>query len=325
MTNGLLHLSVEDTSTRSSIQRVLIVGGTHGNELTGVYAVKKFEHNPALIQRPSFETLTAIGNPRALVQGTRYVDKDLNRCFDPTSWDGSSQTSYEIDRAKTLIEQYRPKGDYAIDLVIDLHSTTSNAGLMLILDHLDPFTLHLAAYLQSKEPAVKLYNAASSGREDDSMRTLGRYRLGIEVGPVAHGTLQAELFQKTEALIHHALDYAERYNNSILSASASSLSSPSSPSRSLPSTELTVYQYVGAIDYPKNETGERIAMIHPQRQFQDYVAVNPGEPMFLTFDGETLGYQGKTPIYPIFINEAAYYEKGIAMSLTEKQQIVLRG
>ena len=45
-----------------------------------------------------------------------------------------------------------------------------------------------------------------------------------------------------------------------------------------------------------------------------------GDAMFLTFDGITIPYSGETT-YPVFINEAAYYEKGIAMCLTRKQDI----
>jgi aspartoacylase len=43
--------------------------------------------------------------------------------------------------------------------------------------------------------------------------------------------------------------------------------------------------------------------------------------MFLTFDGTTIAFDGESTVYPIFINEAAYYEKGIAMYFTQKQQI----
>ena len=64
------------------IKRVAIVGGTHGNELTGAYLVKKFEHSADAVRRSSFETLTLFGNPKAFEVGRRYVDKDLNRCFD---------------------------------------------------------------------------------------------------------------------------------------------------------------------------------------------------------------------------------------------------
>ena len=62
-------------------------------------------------------------------------------------------------------------------------------------------------------------------------------------------------------------------------------------------------------------------MIHPNLQFKDYEPLNPGQPMFLTFEGKTIAYEGKSTVYPVFINEAAYYEKGVAVCLTEKQQI----
>ena len=160
---------------------------------------------------------------------------------------------------------------------------------------------------------VKIYSAVGSGREHDSLRTVGKYRLGIEVGPIAHGTLHAELFHKTETLIYHVLDYVERHNH--LTHSKTSLETAFATP-----TNLDIYHYLGTIDYPKNEKGEITAMIHPHRQFQDYQAVKPGDPMFLTFQGDTINYDGKTTVYPIFINEAAYYEKGIAMSLTTMHQ-----
>ncbi len=57
-------------------------------------------------------------------------------------------------------------------------------------------------------------------------------------------------------------------------------------------------------------------MIHPQLQFQDYKPLHAGNPIFVTFDGEEIFYQGDDIVYPVFINEAAYYEKGTAMCLT---------
>jgi aspartoacylase len=43
--------------------------------------------------------------------------------------------------------------------------------------------------------------------------------------------------------------------------------------------------------------------------------------MFLTFDGHEIAYEGESTVYPVFINEAAYYEKGVAMCLTNKEQV----
>ena len=64
-------------------------------------------------------------------------------------------------------------------------------------------------------------------------------------------------------------------------------------------------------------------MIHTQLQFRDYDPLNPGDPMFVTFEGKDILYEGESTVYPIFINEAAYYEKGIAMHLSQKQQEVV--
>jgi aspartoacylase len=75
------------------------------------------------------------------------------------------------------------------------------------------------------------------------------------------------------------------------------------------------------IDYPRNEDGEIQGMIHPQLQFRDYEPLHPGDPMFMTFSGEEIVYKGNDIVYPIFINEAAYYEKGIAMHISQKELI----
>ena len=129
----------------------------------------------------------------------------------------------------------------------------------------------------------------------------------IEVGAVPQGVLNADLFQKTEMLVHAILDYIDAQN----------LGKP------LPVTPyLTVYQSISSIDYPRNSSGELQAMIHPQLQSQDYQALRSGDPMFLTFTGDSILYRGED-IFPIFINEAAYLEKGIAMTFTKKQQSIL--
>jgi succinylglutamate desuccinylase len=88
-------------------------------------------------------------------------------------------------------------------------------------------------------------------------------------------------------------------------------------------SSLTVYQAVSNIDYPRNLAGEIQAAIHPQLQSQDYQALHPGDPIFLTFTGESILYRGDSTVFPVFINEAAYYEKGIAMVLTEQLAVSL--
>lgn len=61
----------------------------------------------------------------------------------------------------------------------------------------------------------------------------------------------------------------------------------------------------------------------PPIQDGDFRLLHPGEPLFQTFSGETLSYRGKEPLYPFFINECAYYEKSIALSLARRRTVVL--
>lgn len=103
----------------SKIKRVVIVGGTHGNELTGIYLVKKFEQKPKLIQRASFETRTLIANPKAYEIGKRYVDNDLNRCFQRSCLQNPSLSSYEAQRAKVIYLTFGTGGSLQADFVVD--------------------------------------------------------------------------------------------------------------------------------------------------------------------------------------------------------------
>ena len=289
------------------INRVAIVGGTHGNEFTGAYLIKKFEQFPHLIHQPSFETLTFLGNPKAFQESRRYIDKDLNRCFRNESLQDSSLSTYEDILAKAMYQILVNEGKSQVDMIVDLHSTTANMGLSLMVGTTHPLMLQLAAYLSSINPLVKVC-CTQPEEGSNFLRSLCELGFVIEVGPVAQGVLNAEWFQKTEQLIYSVLDYLERYNQGSIPEIHST---------------LTFYNYVGTIDFPRNEHGDIQAMIHPDLQFRDYEPLNPGDPIFLTLDGKTIAYEGKSTVYPIFINEAAYYEKGIAMCLTQKQKLAI--
>ncbi|HEY9641475.1 MAG TPA: aspartoacylase [Coleofasciculaceae cyanobacterium] len=291
----------------NSIQRVAIVGGTHGNEFTGAYLIKKFEQHPHLIQRSSFKTLTVFANPQAFAAATRYIDQDLNRCFLTCDLQNPDLPGYEAERAKAIAQLLGPKGQAQVDALVDLHSTTANMGLSLLLSANNPASLRLASHLSAVNPSVKVCWTHPSS-ESALLRSLCDVGLVVEVGPVAQGVLDAQWFQKTEELVHAILDYLEACNQGMMPP----LQSP-----------FTLYEFIGTIDYPRNPQGELRAMVHPLLQGRDYEPLHPGDPIFLTLEGEAIAYQGDTTVYPTFINEAAYYEKGIAMCLMQKQLITL--
>lgn len=61
----------------------------------------------------------------------------------------TDETPYEQKRAHELNAQLGPKGSReAVDLLCDLHNTTSNMGLCLIFYSSDWIPLHILKYLQ---------------------------------------------------------------------------------------------------------------------------------------------------------------------------------
>jgi succinylglutamate desuccinylase len=290
------------------IRKVAIIGGTHGNELLGIYLVKKWQEFPELLHRESFACLTLISNPSAVKINQRYVDRDLNRCFATDDLANEKLTSYEDQRAKELNTQLGPKDQPLADVIIDLHTTTSNMGISLLPASKHPFNLQLAAYLNSLHPNLHICFGLQHGQEAPMLRSLSPLGYTIEVGPIAQGVLNADLFQQTELLVYEILNYIDALNQQTIFK--------------IP-PEVNIYQAVSVVDYPRSLTGELQAMIHQKLQFKDYEALSPGQPIFWSFAGEEIFYTGETMVYPIFINEAAYYEKQIAMVMTNKQQIIL--
>ncbi|MBE9028255.1 aspartoacylase [filamentous cyanobacterium LEGE 11480] len=283
--------------------RILIVGGTHGNELTGAYLIRSgaFEH----LTQFSFEVLTLLANPRAVAANLRYLGRDLNRSFERQRLDNDRFNNYEDQQAREIYQRFGPHSATPVDVIIDLHTTTANMGNTIILDEESSTGLQLAANLSIAEPSVKIYSTSTSGRQD-ALRTIAPLGICIEVGPVVPGILDAAAFAQTQALVLQVLADLDRANQGGLA--------------DLPES-VTLYRYFSTIDYPRNQAGQPIAMIHPQLQLQNYQPLYPGDPIFIDFAGHVTAYMGPETVYPIFINEAAYYEKGIAFVLTQKQQV----
>ncbi|WP_373527244.1 aspartoacylase [Nostoc sp.] len=291
----------------NQINRVAIVGGTHGNEFTGVYLIQKFDQFQDLITRPSFETVTLLANPNAFAAVRRYVEKDLNRCFLKQDLQDSTLGSYEELQAKSIQDTLALNRDKQADFILDLHSSTANMGLTIILVNSHPLNLKLAAYLSQINPLVRVYRCSfKSIEENPFLNSLCELGFAIEVGPIAQGVLKATLFQQTEELVYAVLNYLEEFNRG-----------------EIPSTNetLILYDHLSIVEYPKKKDGTIFGMIHPDIQDKDYQPLLPGNPMFLTFNNETIIYEGSSTVWPIFINEAAYYDQGMAMCFTQKQQI----
>ena len=56
--------------------QVLLVAGTHGNEINGIFLFDQWEKSPLLINTHGIKTCKVIGNPDAKKAGKRYIHND---------------------------------------------------------------------------------------------------------------------------------------------------------------------------------------------------------------------------------------------------------
>ncbi|CAE7824496.1 Aspa [Symbiodinium microadriaticum] len=163
------------------IQRVAVVGGTHGNELSGVILVRSWMRKPSFSEFKSLHVDTFLANEEAVQRCQRFVDEDLNRCFAKSrlSRDGADSEGSEPKRAREINLRIGPRGDCP-----DVHIVFDCVGD------------------SSDEPFLPL---------------VAKTDLTFEVGPQAHGTIVAEVLRRQQQLVLGTLDFLERYNAGQLS------------------------------------------------------------------------------------------------------------
>jgi len=293
---------------KQTIQNVAIIGGTHGNELTGVYLAKKWIADNTEIQRNSFLTKVFYANPEATDIMKRYVNQDLNRSFTLTELQDTTLNNHEQKSAKELNEKIGPKNAEkpAYDFTIDMHSSTSNLGTNIIITDNDPYSLLVAGLMQEKDPSITITIGFEDRMKQPYITSLTPHAITLELGPIPQGVLRADTLKKMKDTMQNALDVIETLNNT----------------DSFPEISLSVYEMKSTLDYPKDSSGNIIATIHPEREGKEFVEITAGDPLFMDFDGNTIPYQGK-PAYTYFLNEAAYYEKGIACMLVKQKMITV--
>jgi aspartoacylase len=294
----------------STIKQVAITGGTHGNELTGVHLLKHWRQHPDEIARDTFTTEMHLANPKANGQNRRYIDQDLNRQFNVEDLNNHDLCGYEHNRAKSLNALLGPKEDPRVDFIIDLHTTTANMGMSLIFNSDDPLLVGMAFYVQQKMPEAQLFFDPTDRLDDSFLTSMGRYNgFLIEVGPIPQGLLRADVYNQTKEAVMHCLDFIDAHNQEDV---------PELP------LEQEGFRFIEKVKLPENEQGEITAMLHPNLQDQDYQPIAPGDPFFMTLSGETIPFDGTETVYGAFINEAAYYDAHVGLSLMEKISIPLK-
>ena len=280
---------------------VLVVAGTHGNELNAPWLLDQWEQQPGLIPSEGLEIRRLIGNPEARKAGRRYIDRDLNRCFRSDLLQGEFR-ELEPARARELLSLHGPDGGQPCRVAIDLHSTTSGMGNSLVIYGRRPADLALAALVQG-ELGLPVYLHEGDPAQTGFLVESWPCGLVIEVGPVPQGVLKAQIVRQTRLALSACL-------NSLATARSGSARAPRC---------LVVHRHLGSVDFPRDEADAPMALPHPQLQDRDWRRLSPGQAVFETADGRGLIPEGMGAGIPVFINEAAYAEKRIAFSLTERE------
>ena len=287
--------------------RVLVVAGTHGNEVNAPWLLDQWAADHALIDPCGCDVQTVIGNPQARAEGRRYCDRDLNRSFRPDLLEQSArqpgQSDREMLRALDLLREFGPEGTTPCDLVVDLHSTTAAMGNCLVVYGRSPADLALAALIQSAL-GLQVYLHEGDAAQQGFMVERWPCGLVIEVGPVPQSVRRHDIVQQT----HLALQSVFRVIAAVGSGKACY------------PRKLVVHRHLNSLDLPRDDSGEAAALIHPQLQDRDWIPLRCGDPLFVSAQGTTITYEGPDGAIPVFINEAAYAEKAIALSLTSREE-----
>jgi len=287
-----------------TVQRILIVSGTHGNEINPVWAVKQI-HREQNSSNHGIEYEFIIGNPAAYKKGCRYIDVDLNRSFKKNAdFDQHKNSFYETKRANFLVHEFGIDGPQPCQIAIDLHTTTANMGTSIVLYGRRLKDFCLAALLQNKF-GLPIYLHEKDKSQTGFLVESWPCGLVIEVGAVPQNFYDQRIINKFLIIIRSLREEIDKLKNNLID---------------LPK-QLVVHVHQGSIDYPRDEKGNIDGLIHPQRLNQDWKIIKKGDPLFLDSQGVIHTYEGDQFVWPVFIGEVAYKEKKIAMSYTKKEVI----
>lgn len=94
------------------------------------------------------------------------------------------------------------------DFIIDLHSTTSNVGLVAMISagSNDILATRIAYHLQQLHPELKITYSSGTKYDSHSLDSISTSGLAFEVGPVVHGNVDMRKLYKTRELIKDTLN-----------------------------------------------------------------------------------------------------------------------
>jgi aspartoacylase len=280
------------------INKLLVSGGVHGNEYTGIYIINRLKKYP--LKAKTFEIIPLLSNPEAFKLSKRYKDQDLNRSFSTEDLNNLSLNTYEDQRAREINQTYGFKSGSPVDFLVDFHTTTANLGKTIITDGRSPFVNKLCAYLVEQIDGLRVIKHQSI--TDVAINNIAPMSLTIEIGAVHTSVYDTKAIEITTEILNEIIKFVEMANCD-----------------NLPELKnCKAYEPFKAIAFPRDDDGNINAVIHDNINGNDFKLINERDPVFELMDGSVQLLDEPGEWYPIFVNESAYYEKDIAFYLTRE-------
>lgn len=329
-------------SGRSNVKAmpsVAVIGGTHGNELAGVWLIHSMIKSPTSFQRPGLAVEPMLGNPRAVSAGTRFVDCDLNRCFtadilgrsNPTSSTEISATNPRAVLNAPESSQPERAGDACSTL--NCRSVGIDKERKTATHYEEARAQELAARLSKADICIDFHNTTANvgcmiiiSDESDPLalhlaaalvRANPRRRIWLpcppggksdrklaNVGSAAHCDIGIEIGPQPHGYCRfEVFEEAKQILQELLDVIHAFLVKR----ESMPACELELFRWTGElVKFPTDDTGTQSALIHPALQDADFMPLCPGTPVFKNIADDSVTTWSREEVYPVFIGEVAY-------------------
>jgi len=338
-------------ATSTPLKKVVVVGGTHGNEYTGVWCIKALDLQQTELSHahPALNISTILGHPRAHLANKRFLDNDLNRQFsfealfapdDPSTHSIERIRALELDRILgpkfTDVPSNPNNLPPSTDVIIDLHTTTGNMGATIIVAEGDSLMTDAAAYVMHRcgsedGGAVRCILHTHPNRQaQPNLLSIAKHGFTVEVGPVPTGTLRHDVVEKTQRVLKYALEYLQKQASDPDGVREELGKMYQRTGGRVPcfrtARAVREGEMSGKITWESFADNENLpmVMVHKDVQDEDFREIRTGDALFVDLEGNTIEYDGShgSPIHLIFINEAGYYYKtsGTGISVVHKAE-----
>ncbi len=156
-------------STVREMRKILFIAATHGNETIGVNVLRRIEQE---YTKEEYGYDWIIGNERAYEKNIRFIEADLNRSAPGDITSGV----YEVRRAAEIAVMAK---DY--DIVIDIHGTSTDCGVVTIIPYPTEENLDLAESISLERNVV--WFSESSTLNGPLAQHVGVPAIELECGP----------------------------------------------------------------------------------------------------------------------------------------------